>query len=132
VNEALSEQSVGELLQRATQQTAELVRKEVRLAQAEMQEKARRAGLGAGLLGSAGLVALYGLGALVAAAIILIGTQLEPWVAALIVGLVLLAVAGVLALVGRSQAQQATPPTPEQAMESVQDDVQHIKERASR
>lgn len=132
MNEALSEQSVGELLQRATQQTAELVRKEVRLAQVEMQEKARRAGLGAGLLGGAGLVALYGLGALVAAAIILIGTQLEPWVAALIVGLVLLAVAGVLALVGRSQAQQATPPTPEQAMESVQDDVQHIKERASR
>ena len=132
MNEELSEQSIGELIQRATQQTADLVRQEMRLAQVEMQQKARRAGLGAGLLGAAGLTALYGVGALVAAAIILIGTQLEPWVAALIVGAVLLVVAAGLALVGRSQAQQATPPTPEQAIESVQDDVHHIKERAHR
>lgn len=128
----LSDRSVGELIQRASQQTAELVRQEIRLAQAEIQEKGRRAGLGAGLLGGAGLVALYGIGALVAAAIVLIGTQLEPWVAALIVGLVLLAAAGVMALVGRRQARQATPPTPERTMASVQEDVRHIRERAQR
>jgi uncharacterized membrane protein YqjE len=128
----LSDRSVGELLQRASQQTADLVRQEIRLAQVELREKGRRAGLGAGLLGGAGLVALYGVGALVAAAIILIGTQLEPWVAAAIVGLALLAIAGVMALVGRRQAQEATPPTPERTMASVQEDVRLIREKAQR
>jgi uncharacterized membrane protein YqjE len=130
--EDLDERSVGELVQRASRQTAELVREELRLAQVEMQEKSRRAGVGAGLLGSAGLVALYGVAALVAAVIMLIATELEPWVSALIVGVVLLAAAGILALTGRQQVQQATPPAPEQAVESVRDDVRHIKERTAR
>lgn len=125
----LSEQSIGELLQQASRQTADLVRQEIRLAQVELQEKGSHARLGAGLLGGAGLVALYGLAALVAAAIMLIGTALEPWLAALIVALVLLAAAGILALTGRQQAQRATPPTPEQAVESVQEDVRYLKER---
>jgi uncharacterized membrane protein YqjE len=130
--EDLNEQTVGELVQRASRQTAELVRQEIQLAQTELQEKGRRAGLGAGLFGGAGLIALYGLGALVAAAILGIGTALEPWAAALIVGLVLLAVAGVLALSGKEQVERATPPVPEQAIESVQDDVQRIRESATR
>jgi uncharacterized membrane protein YqjE len=128
----LSERSVGELLQRASQQTAELVRQEIRLAQVELQEKGRRVVIGAGLLGGAALVALYGLGALVAAVIMLVGTELEPWLAALIVALVLLATAAILALIGKKQAQQTVPPIPEQAVESVQEDVQHIKERMGR
>jgi membrane protein implicated in regulation of membrane protease activity len=77
-------------------------------------------------------VALYGAGALIAAAIMLIATALEPWVAALIVGVLLLAVAGVLALLGRKQVDEATPPKPERAMESVQDDIEHVKRRAGR
>jgi uncharacterized membrane protein YqjE len=128
----LSERSVGELLQRASRQTAELVRQEIRLAQVELQEKGQRVVIGAGLLGGAALVALYGFGALVAAVIMLIGTELEPWLAALIVALVLLATAAVLALVGKKQAQRTVPPIPEQAVESVQEDVQHIKERMGR
>jgi len=130
--EDLNEQTVGELVQRASRQTAKLVRQEIQLAQVELQEKGKRAGLGAGLFGGAGLIALYGLGALVAAAILGIGEALEPWAGALIVGFVLLAIAGVLALSGKEQVERATPPVPEQAIESVQDDVQRIRESATR
>jgi membrane protein implicated in regulation of membrane protease activity len=97
-----------------------------------LQEKGKRAGMGAGMLGGAGLVSLYGVGALVAAAVLLIATALEPWLAAVVVGVVLLATAGLFALLGKRQVARATPPTPEQAMESVQRDVELVRERARR
>ena len=130
--EELSERSVGELVQELSQQTATLVRQEMRLAQVELQEKGKRAGTGAGMFGGAGLVALYGVGAVLAAVIMLVATAIEPWVSALIVGVVLLATAGILALLGRKQVEQATPPKPERAIESVQHDVEHVKERVRR
>jgi uncharacterized membrane protein YqjE len=130
--EELSERSVGDLVQQLSQQTATLVRQEMRLAQVEVQEKGKRAGIGAGMFGGAGLVALYGVGAVVAAVIMLVATAIEPWISALIVGVVLLAVAGILALLGRKQVEQATPAKPERAVESVQDDVEHVKERVRR
>jgi Putative Actinobacterial Holin-X, holin superfamily III len=122
--------SVGELVQQLSQQTSTLIRQEMRLAQAELVEKGKHAGKGAGMFGGAGLVALYGAGALVAAAIIGIGTLLEPWIAAAIVGVALLAVAGILALTGKKQVHQAGPPKPEKAMASVQRDVDTVKARA--
>jgi uncharacterized membrane protein YqjE len=128
----LSDRSIGDLVQQLSQQTATLVRDEMRLAQVELQEKGKRAGIGAGMFGGAGLVALYGVGALIAAAILVIGTAVEPWLAAVIVGVVLLAVAGVLALTGKKQVEQATPPKPQRAMDSVQKDVEHVKESARR
>jgi uncharacterized membrane protein YqjE len=128
--EELSERSAGELVQQLSQQTAELVRKEMRLAQVELQEKGKRAGIGAGMFGGAGVVALYGVGAVVAAVIMLVATAIEPWASALIVGVVLLASAGVVALLGRRQLEQAAPPRPERAMESMQHDVEYVKERA--
>ena len=130
--EELSDRPVGDLVQQVSRQTADLVRQEMRLAQVEMQEKGKRAGIGAGMFGGAGLVALYGVGALIAAVILLLGTAIEPWLSALIVAVVLLAMAGVVALLGRKQVDRATPPKPERAMESVQRDVEHVKERASR
>jgi uncharacterized membrane protein YqjE len=130
--EELSDRSVGDLVQRLSEQTATLVRDEMRLAQAELQEKGKRAGMGAGMFGGAGLVALYGVGALLAAAILLIGTAIEPWLAAVIVGVVLLAVGGLLALTGKKQIDRATPPKPERAIESVQKDARHVKESARR
>lgn len=130
--EELSDRPIGDLVQQVSRQTADLVRQEMRLAQVEMQEKGKRAGIGAGMFGGAGLVALYGIGALIAAVIVLLGTAIEPWLAAVIVAVVLLAVAGVLALLGRKQVDRATPPRPERAMDSVQRDVEHVKERASR
>jgi uncharacterized membrane protein YqjE len=130
--EELSDRSVSDLVQQLSQQTATLVRQEMRLAQTELQEKGKRAGMGAGMFGGAGLVALYGVGALLAAAILAIGTAVDPWIAAVIVGVALLATAGLLALLGKRQVDQATPPKPEQAMASVQRDVDEVKERARR
>ena len=115
-----------------SQQTATLVRQELRLATVELQEKGKRAGQGAGMFGGAGLVALYGVGALIAAAIIGLGTLLEPWIAAVIVGAVLLAVAGILALSGKRKVDEATPPLPEQALESTRRDVDEVKNARAR
>jgi uncharacterized membrane protein YqjE len=128
----LSDRSVGDLVQRLSEQTATLVREEMRLVQVELQQKGKRAGVGAGMFGGAGLVALYGAGALVAAAILLIATAVDPWIAAVIVGLALLAVGGLLALMGKKQVDRATPPKPERAIESIQKDVERVKESARR
>jgi uncharacterized membrane protein YqjE len=130
--EQASEQSLNELVQRASSQTASLVRKEIRLAQVELQEKGKRAGIGAGMLGGSGVVALYGVGTLTAAAILALATAMTGWLAALVVAVVLFAVAGVLALSGKRQLQRATPPAPEAAIESVQTDIEEVKQRAGR
>ena len=124
--------SVGELVQQLSQQTSTLIRQEMRLATVELQEKGKHAGKGAGMFGGAGLVALYGVGALIAAAIIGLGTVLELWIAAVIVGVVLLAVAGILALSGKKQVEQAGPPLPEQALESAKQDVNEVKKARAR
>jgi uncharacterized membrane protein YqjE len=128
----LGDESVGELVQRASRQTAELIRQEIRLAQVELKDKGQRIGLGAGLVGAGGLVAFYGGATLVGAAVLGLATALEPWLAALIVGTTLAVIGGILALVGRRKAAQALPPTPDEAMTSVHDDLQHIKEQARR
>src|SRR4051794_32966255 len=123
---------VGELVKQLSEQTSTLVRKELKLAQLEMQEKGKRAGIGAGLFGGAGLVALYGAGVLIAAIVLLLATAIEPWIAAVIVAVVLVAIAGVVALVGKKQVDQAPPPQPEQAIESTKRDVDVVKARAAR
>ena len=126
------DQPVGELIQQLSQQTAALVRQEMRLATVELQQKGKKAGIGAGMFGGAGVVALYGVGALIAAAILGIATFLEPWIAAVIVGVVLLAVAGILALTGKKQVEQAGPPVPEEALESAKRDVDEVKRAKAR
>lgn len=123
---------VGELVQRASHQLTELVRGEMRLAQAEMTEKGKRYGKGGGLFGGAGLVGFLALQALVATAIAALAVPLPVWAAALIVTAVLGAVAAVLALVGKKQISQAAPLTPEQTVDSVKADVAEIKESAHR
>ena len=128
----LNDLPVGELVQRMSQQTASLVRQELQLAQIEMKEKGKRAGLGAGMFGGAGVFALYGVGALIAALILVLATFLEPWIAAAIVTVVLFAIAGVLALTGKKEIEQATPAAPEQAIESTKQDVDELKGRAAR
>jgi Putative Actinobacterial Holin-X, holin superfamily III len=121
---------LGELVQDLSRQTSTLIRQEMRLAQAELAEKGRHAGKGAGMFGGAGLVALYGVGALVAAAILGLATVIEPWIAAAAIGAGLLLVAGILALTGKKELDEAGPPKPEQAIESMQRDVDTVKARA--
>ena len=119
--------SLGELVARMSEQTSRLVRDELRLAQAEMTAKGKRAGMGAGLFGGAGLFSLYGLGCLVAAAVLALAGPVSDWLAALIVGVALFVVAGVAALVGKKEIADATPPLPEQAVDGVKQDVRTLK-----
>jgi uncharacterized membrane protein YqjE len=126
----LRERPVGELLKQLSEETTTLVRKELELAKAEVSEKGKKAGVGAGMFGGAGVAGFLGLGALTAALIVALDGAMALWLAALIVGLIWLAVAGVLALQGRNKVQEATPPVPEQATESVKEDVQWAKTRA--
>jgi MFS family permease len=128
----VTDASIGELVQRLSQQTATLVRQEMQLAQAELKEKGKRAGIGAGLFGAAGVVALAALGAFVAALILAIGEFVAMWISAFIVTGALAMTAGLMALMGKKQVAEATPPKPEAAIESVQADVAEIKEKARR
>lgn len=123
----LDQASTGELVKRLSVQLSELVRGELELARAELAAKGKRAGAGAGLAGVAGVLALLGLGALIAAAIAALALVWPVWLAALVVGVCVLAVAGVLALAGRAQLKRATPPAPEGAVRSVREDVEAVK-----
>ena len=123
---------IGELLKRASEQTSRLVREELQLAQLEMQQKAKHAGIGAGLLGGAGIVALFGVAVLIATVVLLLATAMDPWLAALVVAVVLLAAAGAMALAGKQQVAEAAPAKPERAIDSVHDDIDEIKARSAR
>jgi uncharacterized membrane protein YqjE len=119
--------STAQLVTQLTEKSSQLIRDELRLAQAEMTAKAKHAGIGVGMFGGAGLVALYGVGSLVATVILLLALVMAPWLAALIVTVVLFAIAGIVALMGKKQVSEATPPKPEQTISNVQQDVQTIK-----
>jgi MFS family permease len=125
-----NEASASELVKQLSEQTSRLVRQEVELAKTELAIKGKRAGVGAGMFGGAGLVGLYAVGALVTAAIAALATAVDTWLAALIVGVVLAAVAGIVALTGKKKVQEAMPPVPEDSVESVKEDVQWTKTRA--
>lgn len=122
----VAEQSTAELVQRASEQISRLVRDEMALAKAELTEKGKHAGLGIGLFGGGGALALYGLGALVATAILLLDLVLPAWAAALIVAVALFIIAGVLALIGRKQVKQGMPPMPSAAASSLRADVDAV------
>jgi hypothetical protein len=126
------ERPAGELVKQLSEQVSVLVREELKLAQLEMTRKGKQAGVGAGMLGGGGLIALYGLGCLIACVILAISQAVAAWLASLIVGVALLAVAGSAALMGKNRLQRATPPVPEETVGSVKTDVEVIKERARR
>ncbi|SNS45004.1 Putative Holin-X, holin superfamily III [Geodermatophilus pulveris] len=124
--------STGQLIGQLTEQISRLVRDEARLAQAEVTQKAKRLGIGAGLFGGAGLFAFLGLAVLVAAAVLALDLVLPAWLAALVVAVVLFAVAGVLALVGKKDVEKGAPPVPTQAIASTKADIATVKESARR
>lgn len=122
-----TQKSTAELVQQASEQLSRLVRDEITLAKAELAEKGKRAGIGAGLFGGAGALAVYGLGAAIATGIIALDLVLPLWLAALIVTVMLFVIAGVLALLGKRQLSRAVPPEPMAAVESVKADVDEVK-----
>jgi uncharacterized membrane protein YqjE len=126
----LRERPTGDLLKELSDQTTTLVKQEIELAKAELEEKGKKAGLGAGMFGGAGLFGVFALAALTTCIIAVLESPLSLWLAALVVAVVYAAVAGVLALQGRSKVKEAGPPVPEQTTESVKEDVQWAKTRA--
>ena len=122
-----SDASLGELISQVSEQTSRLVRDEMRLARAEMTQKGKKAGLGVGLFGGAGLLALYGLACFVAAAILALAGPVPDWVAAVIVGAALVIVAAVAALIGKREVSQATPLLPAEAVDGIKQDLQAVK-----
>jgi uncharacterized membrane protein YqjE len=129
-NNDLRERPTGELLKELSESTTTLVRKEIELAKAELGEKGKKAGLGAGMFGGAGLFGVFAFAALTTCIIVALDSAMELWLAALIVAVVYGAIAGVLALQGRNKVQEAGPPVPEQATESVKEDVEWAKTQA--
>jgi hypothetical protein len=125
----LRDRSIPELLTQLSHETSTLVRQELDLAKAELTDKGRRAGAGAGLLSGAGLFGLGAFGALTACLIALLATAIDHvWLSALIVALVYGAIAAVLGLRGRDKIQEATPPTP-QTVETIKEDVEWARTR---
>lgn len=129
---APADATTGQLVSRLSQEVSELVRGELQLAKVEMTGKAKAAGLGAGLFGGAGIIALYGVGVLIAAAVLALSLVLDAWLAALIVAVVLFVVAGIVALMGKKQVKEATPATPTETVENVKRDVAAVKEARQR
>ena len=119
--------SIGELMGQLSAQTSRLVRDEMRLAQKELQQSVKHAGVGAGLISAAGLLAVIGLMTLIAAAVAALALVLPVWAAAVIVAVVLFIAAGIAALMSRKQAEEITPPVAESA-ESVKADLKEVKE----
>jgi hypothetical protein len=122
-----SQPSTGELVSQLSEQVSTLVRDELALAKAEVTEKGKRAGVGAGLLGGGGVLALYGVGALLFTIGALLALVMPAWLAALIVTVALFLAAGVAALIGKNQVKQAVPPAPMDAVESTKKDVDAVK-----
>jgi len=129
-DEGLRERSLGELFGKLSTELTTLIRQELELARAELTQKGKQVGKGAGLLGGGGVIALLAGGALTAAIIAALDLAMATWLAALIVAVVYGAVAAVLALQGKARVQEATPPVPEQTVDTVKEDVAWAKTRA--
>jgi hypothetical protein len=123
----LREQSMGELFKQLSDDLSTLLRQELKLAQAEMTEKGKKAGIGARMYGAAGIVGMLALLTLTTCLVAALATGMAVWLAALIVSVVYGALAGGLALIAKKRVSQATPPVPEQTIDSVKEDVQWAK-----
>jgi uncharacterized membrane protein YqjE len=131
VSEQSNGDSAGDLVRRLSEDVSTLVRQEVELAKAELAEKGRKAGRGAGMFGGAGLFGVFAFAALTTAIILVLAEGMDAWLAALIVAVVYGAVAGVLAITGKQSIEEAGPPQPEQTVETIKEDVQWAKSQAA-
>jgi Putative Actinobacterial Holin-X, holin superfamily III len=125
-----SQESLNELLKRLSEQSTQLARMEVELAKAELTQKGKQIGLGLGAFGGAGAIAFYAFGALTATLILALAQAVDGWLAALIVTVVYAAIAGALALLGKSRVEAGSPPVPERAVASSKEDVETAKRSA--
>ncbi len=131
MDEEVRDRSTADLVKELATETSTLVRQEMELAKAEMAQKGKQAGVGAGMFGGAAVAGLLALGALTACLILVLALALPAWLAALIVALLWAVVAAALAFIGRKRMREATPPKPERTVESIKEDVEAVKRHAS-
>ena len=129
--EAAEEPTLGALVHQLSEQIPQLVRSEIRLAQAEVAAKGKQAGIGIGMFSAAGLLAFFGLGVLISAAVLALALVIPAWAAAMVVALLLLVLAAVVALLGKNRVGKATPPKPERAIEGLKEDLATVKGQRS-
>jgi Putative Actinobacterial Holin-X, holin superfamily III len=127
----LRERPIGEIAGELTRDLSLLVRQELELAKAEMAQKGKTAVPGLEMLGAAGAAGLVAVGALTACAVLVLAIFLPSWLAALVVGAVLAAAAYLLAKRGKEQVAKAGAPIPEQTIETVKEDMEWAKTRAT-
>ena len=123
----LRDRPTADLVKELSSQVSTLVRQEMELAKAELSQKGKQAGIGGGMLGGGGVLALYGLGLTLATAVLALQLFMADWLAALIVAVVTFAAAGVLALMGKNRVKRAVPPAPKQAIDSTKETVDTTK-----
>lgn len=128
----IDDASFGQLAARVSEQVSRLVRDELALAQLEAKQKAKKLGIGIGMFGASGMMALFGAMCVTAAAVLGLANVVAPWLAAVIVAVALFVVAGVLALTGRAGVKRGTPPVPTEAVESAKTDVATVREAVRR
>jgi len=119
----------GELVKDLSAQVSRLVRQEVELAKTEMAEKGKKAGIGVGMFGGAGIAGVLMLGSLTACLILALALALSAWAAALIVTALWGVIAGVLTLQGRAKLREIGKPVPKETVETLKEDVQWLKNR---
>jgi hypothetical protein len=129
---APADATVGQLVSDLTQQVSRLVRDEVAVAQLDLKAKGKKAGFSLGAFSAAGLLAFFALGCLVTTAVLALAHAVDAWLAALIVAVVLLVLAGVAALVGKKELDQATPPLPQASIDGLKTDAATVKRGLTR
>jgi membrane protein len=123
--------TTGELVSRLSQQISTLLRDELRLAQAELQVKTKKGGIGVGLFGIAVVIAVFAIGSFIAAAILGLANTVDGWLAATIVGAGLLVLAGLVALTGKREVTAAVPPVPQEAISGVHKDIAAMRREST-
>ena len=126
-NAPTGDEPLGALVHQLTEQVPELIRSELRLAQAELAEKGKKAGIGIGMFSAAGLLGFFGLALLLTTAVLALDLVMPAWLAALVVALLVLAGAAVAALTGKNKVAAATPPAPERAIDGLKEDDATVK-----
>jgi uncharacterized membrane protein YqjE len=122
-----TEPTLGALVHDLTTQLPQLIRSEIRLAQAEVTQKGKAVGVGMGMFSAAGLLAFFGLATLITTAVLALALVLPAWAAALIIAALLLVLAAIVALLGKTKVAKAGPPKPERALEGVRDDLATVR-----
>ena len=123
------EPSIGTLVGRLTDSLSRLIRDELQLLQAQIAEKGKAVGMGAGMFVGAALFGLFGLGWLLTGGMFALALVLPYWAAALIVAGAVLVIALILALVGKTMLQRGKTPDPKG---NLKQDVDAIKQGVSK